>query len=118
MQDHQYSYVVEQFEQASIALENSNIQTALDIYSQLLGPAKRFGRSQLVAVLLNRMGQAFQIKGEIQDAVVAFESALGALAQDSALNLRQVTHQLSQVSKGYTIQLEFRQIISSRAICH
>lgn len=89
--------------QAAIAFTNRNYEAALTAYGDALKIAQELNRSRLIAALLNRIGQVLQQNGEIQDAVIAFESALRALENDSDLNLESVTQQLSQVSKGYQI---------------
>ncbi len=58
--------------QASIALEQKNYQTALDTYGKALEMAKTEKRSRLVAVILNRISDTYQAQGEIQDAVIAY----------------------------------------------
>ena len=99
----QYSNVVALVNQADIAVSERNQQGALKAYTSALDIAQQLKRSRLIAVLLSRMGQILQTQGKIQDAVTAYESALSALEKDTDLNLKQVTRQLSQVSKGYAI---------------
>jgi len=103
VETNQYSNVVSRVHEASIAVANRNQQGALAAYTSALDIAQQMGRSRLIALLLNRMGLVLQTQGEIQDAVIAYESALHALEKDVDLNLEQVRHQLSQVSKGYAI---------------
>lgn len=54
----------------------------LEAYASALKIARELERSRLVAVLFNRMGSVLQVKGEIQDAAIAYESALRALERD------------------------------------
>jgi tetratricopeptide (TPR) repeat protein len=103
MEGNQYSDVVSLVQQASLAIANRNQQGALVAYTSALDIAQQLKRSRLIAALLNRMGLVLQMQGEIQDAVIAYESALRALEKDVDLNLAQVTRQLSQVSKGYAV---------------
>jgi len=67
--------IVSLVNQAAIALANRHYQDALKAYASALEIAKQVGRSRLIAVLLNRMGQVLQMQGKIQDAVIAYESA-------------------------------------------
>jgi tetratricopeptide (TPR) repeat protein len=99
----QYRDIVSLVNQASSEVAEHNQPRALDVYASALKIAQQLGRSRLIAVLLNRMGRILQMQGEIQDAVIAYESALRALKKDPDLHLEQVTRQLGQVSKGYTI---------------
>lgn len=84
-------------------LANRNYQNALESYTIALKIAREMERSRLVAVLLNRMGHILQAQGKIQDAVIAYESALRALEKDTTFNLEDVVNQLSQVGKGYAV---------------
>ena len=99
----QYSNVVSLVNQANIAVAKQDQQGALAAYTSALEIAQQMGRSRLIAALLNRMGLVLQAQGKIQDAVIAYESALRALENNTAINLERITHQLNQVSKGYAI---------------
>lgn len=87
--------------QATIALTQRDYSSALNAYAAALKIAKKLKRSRLIAVLLNRTGQVLQTQGKVQDAVIAYESALRALEGETDLDLQFVDRQLSQVSKGY-----------------
>lgn len=98
-----YREVVSLANQASIALASHNSEDAIEAYENALKIAKELERSHLIAVLLNRMGQVLQAQEKIQDSVIAYESALRALEQDTTFNLEDVVNQLSQVGKGYAV---------------
>lgn len=98
-----YKEVVSFANQANLALADRNYEKALEIYTNALKIAEEMERSRLVAVLLNRMGQVLQAQGKIQDAVIAYESALRALEKDITFNLEDVVNQLSQVGKAYSV---------------
>lgn len=86
--------------QATIALTQQVYPSALIAYAAALRVAKELN-PRLIAVLLNRTGQILQTQGKVQDAVIAYESALRALEGETDLDLRFVERQLSQVSKGF-----------------
>lgn len=73
-----YTEVVSFANQANLALTKHNYQDALEAYASALKIARELERSCLVAALFNRMGYVLQVKGEIQDAAIAYESALSA----------------------------------------
>lgn len=77
-----YTEVVSFANQANLALANHNDQDALEAYASALKISRELERSRLVAALFNRMGSVLQVKGEIQDAAIAYESALRALERD------------------------------------
>ncbi len=91
-----YQAVVAFANQASLALTHRQYQKALKAYTSALEVAKELQRSRLVAVLLNRRGHVLQAQGRIQDAVIAYESALRALEKDKTFNLESVVNWLSQ----------------------
>lgn len=106
-----YQAVVAFANQASLALTHRQYQEALKAYTSALEVAKELQRSRLVAVLLNRKGQVLQAQGKIQDAVIAYESALRALEKDKSFNLesavnwlgQSVANLLNQKGKGYFV---------------
>ncbi len=91
-----YQAVVAFANQASLALTHRQYQEALKAYTSALEVAKGLERSRLVAVLLNRKGHVLQAQGKIQDAVIAYESALRALEKDKTFNLESVVNWLGQ----------------------
>ncbi|NQE36837.1 CHAT domain-containing protein [Microcoleus asticus] len=91
-----YREVVSLANQANIALANKHYVNAIEGYENAIKIAKELGRSRLIAVLLNRKGQVLQAQGEIQDAVIAYESALRALDKDRIFNLELIINGLIQ----------------------
>ena len=89
--------------QGNLALANRNYQDTVESYISALKITREIERSRLVAVLLNRMGHILQAQGKIQDAVIAYESAFGALEKDTTFNLEDVVNQLSQIGKAYAL---------------
>ena len=87
--------------QASLALEQKDYQTALDAYTQALKIAQEEKLPRLTAVILNYIGDTFQAQGEIQDAVIAYEAALKALQSQDKLKVESIIDRLSEVSKGF-----------------
>jgi len=96
-----YAEVVAWVNQSAIALAAQDYPRAIDVYTAAIKLAQELDQPRLVAVLLNRLGQAMQANGNIQDAVIAYESALRALAGNPNLNLEFVSAQLSRASKSY-----------------
>jgi tetratricopeptide (TPR) repeat protein len=71
-----YQKIVSLANQAAIFLNQSNYQAALKSYGDALKIAKQLNRTTLVAALLNRSGNTFQAQNNIQQAVIAYETAL------------------------------------------
>ncbi|OIO87625.1 MAG: hypothetical protein AUK03_17685 [Anaerolineae bacterium CG2_30_64_16] len=76
-------------------------QDALVAHGRALALASELDRPRLVAVLFSRLGAALETAGEIQDAVIAYESGLKALAADPDLDLEEVLRSLGVVGKQY-----------------
>ncbi len=87
--------------QATLDLDQKNYPTALDHYGKALQIARSEKDFRLVAVLLNRIGDTFQAQGEIQDAVIAYETALQALESEDEFKVDSIINRLSRVSKGF-----------------
>ncbi|MEH2154045.1 CHAT domain-containing tetratricopeptide repeat protein [Nostoc sp.] len=87
--------------QADIIFSNQAYQEALEAYNSAVKMTRKLGRSRLVAVFLNRIGDTFQAQGEIQEAVIAYEAALQALESEDESKIDSVIHRLSRVSKGF-----------------
>ena len=87
--------------QADNELSNQTYQNRLNVYTRAVKLAQDLGRSRLVAVLFNRIGDACQVYGEIQDAVIAYETALQTLESMDTADVESVINRLSQVSKGF-----------------
>ena len=92
-----------------VALENKALadsaarqwDAAVRGHSQALLIAWELTQPRLLAVLLNRLGQALEGQGDRQDAVVAYESGIRALDADAELDLQEVLSSLNSVGKGY-----------------
>jgi tetratricopeptide (TPR) repeat protein len=87
--------------QAAIFLNRGNYQAALKSYGDALKIAKQLKRTTLVAVLLNRSGNTFQAQNNIQQAVIAYETALQALESDDETKLNDIISRLRGVSKSF-----------------
>ena len=87
--------------QATIFLNQGNYQAALKSYGDALKIAKQLNRTTLITVLLNRSGNTFQAQNNIQQAVIAYETALQALESDDETKLNAMISRLSEVSKSF-----------------
>lgn len=96
-----YEEVVSLANQAGIAMVGQNYQGAIEAYASALKIAKNMRRSRLVAVLFNRLGDTLQVKGEIQDAVIAYETALRTLEKGTGSDVYSIVDRLSLVGKGF-----------------
>src|SRR3712207_383263 len=81
-----------------VALENEALRAedagrfnaAVQAHSQALDKARHLNRPRLMAVLFNRLGHALEARDDIQDAVIAYEAGLRALADDPNLDFERV----------------------------
>ena len=96
-----YQQIVSLANQATIFLNRGNYQAALKSYGDALNIAKQLKRTTLVAVLLNRSGNTFQAQNNIQDAVIAYETALQALKSNDEGELNDIISRLRGVSKSF-----------------
>lgn len=103
---------------ALAAAAEDRYEDALRAHSQALEMAKNMNRPRLMAVLFERVGWVLEVKGEIQQAVIAYESGVKALASKEELNLKKVLRSLGAVSKGFDSQREPVPDLYSEAIAH
>ncbi|MEG4453344.1 CHAT domain-containing tetratricopeptide repeat protein [Microcoleus sp. N9_A1] len=96
-----YEEIVSLANQAGIAMVRQDYQAAIAAYASALKIAKNLRRSRLVAVLFYRLGDTLQVKGEIQDAVIAYETALRTLEEGTGSDADSIVDRLSQVGKGF-----------------
>ncbi len=93
-----------------VSLENSALtaeagrryEDALLAHSRALVLARELEQPSLTAVLFNRLGQALEARGDIQEAVIAYESGLKALAEES-LDLEHLLVEMGAVGKGFQV---------------
>lgn len=96
-----YKEIVSLANQAGIAMVENNYQGAIAACVAALKIAQNLSRSRLVAVLFNRLGDTLQVQGEIQDAVIAYETGLRTLEKGTASDAGSIVDRLSQVGKGF-----------------
>ncbi len=87
--------------QAQAAEKAGRHDEALDYHLRALERARPLGRPRLVAVLLNRTGRTLEAAGRVQDAVLAYESALRALEGEAGLQVGAEIDRLRASRKGY-----------------
>lgn len=97
-----YEKIVSLANQAGIAMVEQDYKGAIAAYASALKIAQNLSRSRLVAVLFNRLGDTLQVKGQIQDAVIAYETAMRTLEQGTDSNAGSIVDRLSQVGKGFS----------------
>jgi tetratricopeptide (TPR) repeat protein len=103
MTDAALAKIVALINQASRLGLQRDYPQAFEVYIKAVQQSRALGRSRLVAVLLNRMGDTLQAQGEVQEAVFAYKVALQTLEPitDVPLNLEALLQRLSQVSEGF-----------------
>jgi len=96
-----YEEIVALTLQAQQAIADRNYDSALAAYSQSLKLAQSLNRPQLIAVLFERRGKALEAQGDVQQAVIAYESALQSLAPEASDEVDEMISRLSRVGKGF-----------------
>ncbi len=96
-----YREIVALENQALSAQSEHQHEEAIAAHSQALKIAEGMDRPRLVAVLFNRLGVVLEAAGRIQQAVIAYESGLNALAGESPSDLEWVIDSLRGAVKGY-----------------
>jgi CHAT domain-containing protein/tetratricopeptide (TPR) repeat protein len=96
-----YREVVSLENEALAAYAQRRYRDAALSHGKALTLAEKMNRPRLMAVLFNRLGQALEGDGDVQNAVIAYESGLRALAADAQLDVRRVLTSLGAVSKGF-----------------
>jgi len=96
-----YRDIVALERQALVSYRDGHYEEAILAHGQALDIAQNLDRPWLMAVLLNRLGEAFGDFGRIQDAVIAYESGLKALAAEPQSSLEEVVDSIRSMAKGY-----------------
>ncbi|MFK8185781.1 MAG: tetratricopeptide repeat protein [Phormidesmis sp.] len=96
-----YEEIVTLTQQAQQAIADRRYSSALAAYGQALKLTHKLKRPQLMAVLLDYRGKTLERQGDIQQAVIAYESALQALSNESSDDVEQMIARLSRVGKGF-----------------
>lgn len=93
--------IVSLVDRAIVFLDRNNYENAGNDYAKALEIAKADRNSRLVAVIINRIGDIYQVQGKIQEAVIAYGAALQALAGGDESKVNNIINDLSRVSKGF-----------------
>lgn len=88
-------------EEALTAQAGHRYREAIQGHGRALILARGLDRPRLVAALFNRLGAALEADGQIQDAVIAYETGLKALAAEAGLDIEGVLVSLGAISKGF-----------------
>jgi CHAT domain-containing protein/tetratricopeptide (TPR) repeat protein len=83
------------------ALAARSLGEALRDHAQSLEIAERLGRPRLVAVLFQRLGHALERANRVQEAVIAYESGVKALAADRGTDVRAAIESLATIRKTF-----------------
>jgi tetratricopeptide (TPR) repeat protein len=86
--------------QAALHAQAGRHDAAIEAHGRAIEAAAGLKRPRLSAALLLRLGTDLLAAQRTQDAVIAFESGIKALAQDPSLNLQPLLARLGRVSKG------------------
>ena len=95
-------------EQARAALENGDHERAKQAYLDAIALAAEMDRPALVAALFLRLGRTLELAGEVQDAVIAYESGMRALDEEERQEVRDALERLGLMVKGYDPGGRFR----------
>ena len=98
-------------DRAQQELDRQQLQLALNNYRQALQIAKENRLNKFSAVILNYIGDVWQLLGEVQDAVIAYEAAIKALNSEDESQLAEVINRLSSVSKGFYGNVDFAPVL-------
>ena len=96
-----YEEIVTLTQQAGQAIASRDYNSALAAYGQSLKLAQSLNRPQLIAVLFERRGKALEAQGDVQQAGIAYESALQPLTPDASDEVDEMISRLSRVGKGF-----------------
>jgi CHAT domain-containing protein/tetratricopeptide (TPR) repeat protein len=88
-------------EEALTAQAGHRYREAIQGHGRALILARSLDRPRLMAVLFNRLGAALEADGQIQDAVIAYETGLKALAAEAGLDIEGVLVSLGAIGKGF-----------------
>lgn len=91
---------------AQEAAQQQDHQQALLLRSEAIRRAKQSNQYRLAAVLLNRLGKTYEVKGEPFQAVLAFEAGLRILNQSDQVDLSDILVQKRRMRKGFSDQEE------------
>lgn len=97
--------------QALASYRDGHYEEAILAHGQALDIAQGLDRPRLMAVLLNRLGETFEAFGRIQDAVIAYESGLKALAAEPQSSLEEVVDSIRGMAKGYDPGLAYPELL-------
>ena len=96
-------------------LANNQLQLALNNYRQALKLAQDNKLTRFAAVILNYIGDIWQLLGEVQDAVIAYEAAIKILASEEESQLASVNNSLSLASKNFYSDVDFAPVLDRAA---
>ncbi|UCC88682.1 MAG: hypothetical protein JSV81_05060, partial [Anaerolineales bacterium] len=89
-------------ENEALAYQNSrHYREAILAHGRALSLAQTLKRPRLIAVLFNRLGQTLEADGQVQKAVIAYETGLKALARETQFDIDEVLISLGAVEKTF-----------------
>ncbi len=97
-----YQTVLNLEQAACTAQEEGDYNLATQLRSQAIRLARQLERPRLLAVLLNRLGQVYDLNNNPSTAGLAFENGLKALANEPGLRLEAVLAEKRTARKGYS----------------
>jgi hypothetical protein len=74
---------------------------AITDHKRALAIANQLGRPRLLAVLFERLGEALERDGQLQQALIEYENGLKALAGDRSLDVKSAVDSLSRSGKSF-----------------
>ncbi len=89
-------------EQAALAAEaEGRYESAVNLHGEAIACSQRLDRPRLKAALFNRLGRALEANGQVQKAVVAYETGFQLLAAQAEPDLRSALESLRRVGKEF-----------------
>ena len=96
-----YDQILEHESHALAATRRRDYFEAMPAHAEAIRLAQQLARPRLTAALFLRLGNLLELKGDVQDAVVAYETGVQVLRSDPDLHVDEVLWRLSGAVKGY-----------------
>jgi len=96
-----YDQILELEKHALAATRQRDYFEAVPAHAEAIRLAQQLARPRLTAALFLRLGNLLELKGDVQDAVVAYETGVQVLRDDPDLHVEEVLWRLSGAVKGY-----------------
>ncbi len=96
-----YNQILEYEAYALNAVKQQHFHEAVEARAQAIRLTQQLDNPRLTATLFLRLGNALELRGDVQDAVVAYETGIQVLREEPDLHVEEVLWRLSDAVKGY-----------------